>query len=194
LGYGGSCFPKDVKALIRVAEDNGFRARILESADSVNQDQRTIFLDKILTYYNNNVEGRTFALWGLAFKPRTNDMREAPAVNIINKLLNSGAKIQAYDPKACDEAKKIFGDKIKYVQNNYDALENADGLIIVTEWNEFRRPDYDKMKKLLKYPVIFDGRNQYDPKRLLERGFDYFCVGKNYCIFTCKNTEAIPKT
>ena len=180
LGYGGSCFPKDVKALIKVAEDNGFNAKILESADSVNKEQRALFIDKIMNYFDNNIDGKTFGIWGLAFKPRTNDMREAPAITIINYLLENGATVQAYDPKAYDEAKKVFKDKIKYTQNNYEAIEGADGLIVVTEWNEFRRPDYDKMKKLLKTSVIFDGRNQYDAKRLAERGFDYICIGKGF--------------
>jgi len=178
LGYGGSCFPKDVKALIRVAEDNGFKASILSSVDKMNQTQRTLFVEKILNHFDNNVNGKTFALWGLAFKPRTNDMREAPAITIINTLLSKGAKIKAYDPKAVDEAKTIFGDSIEYSKNNYEALEGADALILVTEWNEFRRPDFDKIKKLLKQPVIFDGRNQYEPKRMYRRGFTYFSIGK----------------
>lgn len=179
LGYGGSCFPKDVKALIRVAEDNNFSASILSSADRVNQEQRRIFTDKILRYFDNNVEGKTFALWGLAFKPRTNDMREAPAIFIINKLLERGAKIQAYDPKAMDEARRVIGDRILYAKSSYDALTGADALILATEWNEFRRPDFDRIKSLLNKPVIFDGRNQYEPKRLADRGIDYLCIGKS---------------
>ncbi len=178
LGYGGSCFPKDVKALIKVAQDSGIPSKILEAADEINQHQRKIFLDKIFEYFNGDVKGKTFALWGLAFKPRTNDMREAPAITIIQKLVNAGANIQAYDPKAIEEAKVIFGDSIKYTQTNYEALSGADALILVTEWNEFRRPDFEKIKKLLKTPVIFDGRNQYEPKRMQERGFEYVCVGK----------------
>ena len=178
LGYGGSCFPKDVKALMRIAEDNGFEASILSSADKLNQTQRLLFIDKIMNHFNNDVNGKTFALWGLAFKPRTNDMREAPAITIINTLLNNGAKIKAYDPKAADEAKTIFGDSIEYSKNNYEALEGADALVLVTEWNEFRRPDFDKIKTLLKQPVIFDGRNQYDPKRISDRGFTYYSIGK----------------
>ncbi|OGI21190.1 MAG: hypothetical protein A2255_05000 [Candidatus Melainabacteria bacterium RIFOXYA2_FULL_32_9] len=144
----------------------------------MNQTQRTLFVEKILNHFDNNVNGKTFALWGLAFKPRTNDMREAPAITIINTLLSKGAKIKAYDPKAVDEAKTIFGDSIEYSKNNYEALEGADALILVTEWNEFRRPDFDKIKKLLKQPVIFDGRNQYEPKRMYRRGFTYFSIGK----------------
>lgn len=178
LGYGGSCFPKDVKALVRVAEDNGFEASILSAVDKVNKDQRNLFINRIMAYYNNDIKGKTFALWGLAFKPRTNDMRESPAIAIVNALLQKGAVIKAYDPKAMEEARSILGDIIKYSQSSYEALEGADAMILATEWNEFRRPDFDKIKKLLKKPVIFDGRNQYDPKRMKDRGFDYFSIGK----------------
>lgn len=182
LGYGGSCFPKDVKALINVAKENDFNTEILNAVDNVNKNQRLIFIDKILDYFGNSISGKTFAVWGLAFKPRTNDMREAPAITIINKLIEKGAKIKAYDPKAIEEAKKIIGDKIEYAKSNYDALDNADALLLLTEWNEFRRPDFDKIKEKLKNPVIFDGRNQYNPKRLKQRGFTYICVGKNFKI------------
>lgn len=182
LGYGGSCFPKDVKALIKVAQDNNVPAKMLEAADKINQDQRNIFTDKILSFFNGDVKGKTFALWGLAFKPRTNDMREAPAITIVERLLAQGANIQAFDPKAMDEAKKYFGDRITYVSNNYEALKGADALVLVTEWNEFRRPDFDKIKTLLKNPVIFDGRNQYEPARMKERGFSYICTGKQALI------------
>ena len=178
LGYGGSCFPKDVKALIKVAHDSGVPSKILEAADNINKQQREIFIDKIIRHFNGDLKGKTFALWGLAFKPRTNDMREAPAFTIIERLLDAGANIQAYDPKAMEEAKLLIGDSVKYAQNSYDALTNADALILVTEWNEFRRPDFERIKKLLKNPVIFDGRNQYEPKRMQERGFEYICIGK----------------
>ncbi len=178
LGYGGSCFPKDVKALIKVAKDNKVPSSILESVDELNKQQRELFIDKILSYYNNNVEGKKFAVWGLSFKPRTNDMREAPSITIVNKLLEKGASISAYDPKAMDEAQKIFGDRIDYADSSYDALEGADALLLVTEWNEFKRPNFDKIKNLLKHLVIFDGRNQYDPIRTKKRGFDYICIGK----------------
>lgn len=178
LGYGGSCFPKDVKALIKVANDSGVPSKILEAADNINKQQREIFTDKIFKYFGGDLKGKTFALWGLAFKPRTNDMREAPAFTIIQRLKDAGATIQAYDPKAMDEAKKIIGNSVEYAQNSYDALSNADALILVTEWNEFRRPDFERIKKLLKNPVIFDGRNQYDQKRMQERGFEYICIGK----------------
>ena len=178
LGYGGSCFPKDVKALIKVAHDSGVPSKILEAADNINKQQREIFIDKIIRHFNGDLKGKTFALWGLAFKPRTNDMREAPAFTIIERLLAAGATIQAYDPKAMEEAKLLIGDSVKYAQSSYDALSNADALILVTEWNEFRRPDFERIKKLLKNPVIFDGRNQYEPKRMQERGFEYICIGK----------------
>ncbi|OGI01349.1 MAG: UDP-glucose 6-dehydrogenase [Candidatus Melainabacteria bacterium GWF2_37_15] len=178
LGYGGSCFPKDVKALIKIAQDNIIPCGILKAADETNSTQRKIFIERIFNYFNNDVKGKTFALWGLAFKPRTNDMREAPAITIINTLLEKGASIIAYDPKATDEAKRIFGNTITYVTSSYDALIGADALILATEWNEFRRPDFERIKKSLKNPVIFDGRNQYDVKRMQERGFDYICVGK----------------
>jgi len=178
LGYGGSCFPKDVKALIKVAEKNSIASPILSAVDNVNYNQRIMFVDKIADYFNNDLRGKTFALWGLAFKPRTNDMREAPSIEIIKRLLKLGAKIKAYDPKAAEDAKRIFGNTIEYVQNSYEALEGADALILVTEWNEFRRPDFEKIKKMLKTPVLFDGRNQYDPERLQRWGFDYICTGK----------------
>lgn len=177
IGYGGSCFPKDVKALVNVASQFNSKANILEAVDVVNENQRVLFLNKILDYYKGDVKGKTFAIWGLAFKPKTNDMREAPAITVINELLNKGANIQAFDPKAMDSAKKIFGDKIQYAQNSYGALKNADSLILLTEWNEFRRPDFTKIKALLKTPVIFDGRNQYDMKALSSRGFEYFNIG-----------------
>ena len=178
LGYGGSCFPKDVKALIKTAKDFNCDSSLLESADIVNKKQRMLFVNKILNYYNNDIKDKTFAIWGLAFKPKTNDMREAPSITIINELLNKGAKIKAYDPKAFDLAKLIFGDKITYSKNAYDALIDSNALLLLTEWNEFRRPDFDRIKSLLKTPVIFDGRNQYDSNRLKNKGFSYFCVGK----------------
>lgn len=179
LGYGGSCFPKDVKALVKVAEDNDYEAKILSSVDQVNKNQRLLFVEKVLKYFNYDVKGKTIAVWGLAFKSRTNDMREAPAITIIEKLLEAGANIQAYDPKAMDTARTIFGDSITYTKNNYDALKNSDALLLLTEWNEFRRPDFDLIKSSLKNPVIFDGRNQYDAKRLEARGFEYICIGKS---------------
>ncbi len=178
LGYGGSCFPKDVKALTKTALDNGCDCSILYAADEINKKQRKIFIDKIVTRFGDNIKNMTFAVWGLAFKPKTNDMREAPSVNIINELLDKGAKINAFDPKAFGEAKKYFSDKITYSKSAYEACENADCMLLLTEWNEFRRPDFDKIKELMKSPIIFDGRNQYNPQRLKERGFEYHCMGK----------------
>lgn len=178
IGYGGSCFPKDVKALISIAEDNGADNSILKAVDNTNKAQRTVFLNKILKHFDNNVEGKTFAVWGLAFKPKTNDMREAPAITVINELLKRGAKVQAYDPKAMDTAKFYFQDRITYAKSSYEALQGADALLLLTEWNEFRRPDMDRVKSALKTPLIFDGRNQYNANRIAQRGFEYVCMGK----------------
>ena len=178
LGYGGSCFPKDVKALIKTGSDFGCDMSIIKSANNVNKQQRLIFIDKIFNLFGENLSGKTFAVWGLAFKPKTNDMREAPAITIIETLINHGAKIKAYDPKAFDCASFYFKDKIEYSKSAYTALENADALLLLTEWNEFRRPDFDRIKQLLKQPIIFDGRNQYDADRLIEKGFNYTCIGK----------------
>ena len=177
LGYGGSCFPKDVQALIKTASDFGIDSDLLKATHKVNVNQRKNFVNKILKHYNNDIKNKTFAVWGLAFKPRTNDMRESPAITIINMLLDKGAKIKAYDPKAMETAKIIFGDKIVYSSNSYDALENADALILITEWNEFKRPSFDKIKSKLKEPIIFDGRNQYDKKRMTDRGIKYISLG-----------------
>lgn len=177
LGYGGSCFPKDVQALIKTASDFGIDSDLLKATHKVNVNQRKNFVNKILKHYNNDIKNKIFAVWGLAFKPRTNDMRESPAITIINMLLDKGAKIKAYDPKAMETAKIIFGDKIVYSSNSYEALENADALILITEWNEFKRPSFDKIKSKLKEPIIFDGRNQYDKKRMNERGIKYISLG-----------------
>ncbi len=178
LGYGGSCFPKDVKALIKTGKENNCEMNIIKAADNTNKKQRSIFIDKIISRFGTNLEGKTFAIWGLAFKPKTNDMREAPAITIINELLQRGAKIKSFDPKAVESAKCIFGDKIEYSKNAYEATENTDALLLLTEWNEFRRPDFERLKELMKLPIIFDGRNQYDRNRLVEKGFEYKCVGK----------------
>lgn len=180
LGYGGSCFPKDVQALMHIASEFDYETKLLNAVNSVNINQRQMFIEKILNRFNGNIDGLTFAVWGLAFKPQTNDMREAPAITIINALLEKGAKIQAYDPKAMDTAYAIFGDKITYTETSYEALNNADAILMLTEWNEFRKPDFDRIKSLMKAAIIFDGRNQYDGKFLLEKGFEYYCVGKDY--------------
>ena len=180
LGYGGSCFPKDVKALIKTASDNNCDHSLLSATDKINKTQRQIFVQKILDKFNGNVEGKTFAVWGLAFKPKTNDMREAPSITVINALLEAGAKIQAYDPKAFDAAKTYFNQNIIYSKTAFDALDGADSLVLLTEWNEFRKPDFDKIKEKLNTPIIFDGRNQYDGKKLSSLGFEYICVGRKF--------------
>ncbi len=180
LGYGGSCFPKDVKALTKTAKDNDCDYSLLRAADEVNKMQRQKFINKIVGKFGSDLSEKTFAVWGLAFKPKTNDMREAPSITIVNALLEMGAKVKAYDPKAFDLAEFYFGDKIEYSKSAYAALEGADCMLLLTEWNEFRRPDFDKMKDLMKTPVIFDGRNQYNGVRLIERGFEYYQVGKKY--------------
>ena len=179
IGYGGSCFPKDVKALIRTSHDYGISPFLLEAVEKVNKNQRERFIERIISHYGEDVEGKIFALWGLAFKPQTDDIREAPAVDIIRELTARGAKIKAYDPIAAENVKALFGSKnIEYYSKNYDALQDADALIIATEWFHFRNPDFSRMKSLLKYPVIFDGRNQYEPKKMKEEGFTYFCIGR----------------
>lgn len=178
IGYGGSCFPKDVKALIKTATENNTPCGILKSADKINQYQREHFVEKIIRKFGEDLNGKTFAVWGLSFKPKTNDMREAPSITIINRLLELGAKINAYDPKAFDNAKIIFKDRIDYALSAYEALDGADALLLLTEWNEFRNPDFDKIKKLLKNPVIFDGRNQYTSFGIENSGFEYYQVGK----------------
>ena len=179
LGYGGSCFPKDVKALIKTASENNSEMTIIKAADDVNKKQRTLFVKKITDKFGKDLSGKTFGVWGLAFKPKTNDMREAPAITVINELLKMGAKIKAYDPKAMDTAKFYFDSDIEYSSSAYDAVENTDALLLLTEWNEFRRPDFEKIKLLMKSKIIFDGRNQYDSLRLKEKGFEYFQIGRN---------------
>ena len=178
IGYGGSCFPKDIKALIKTASENGCDMTIAKSANEVNTRQREIFIEKVISKLGPDLSEKTIAVWGLAFKPKTDDMREAPSVTVINKLLSCGANIRAYDPKAIESSRRIFGDKIAYTENAYDALENADALLLLTEWNEFRRPDFERIKMAMKTPIIFDGRNQYDAKRLKEKGFTCVQTGK----------------
>ncbi|MCD7780973.1 MAG: UDP-glucose/GDP-mannose dehydrogenase family protein [Candidatus Gastranaerophilales bacterium] len=177
IGYGGSCFPKDVSALISVAKQNNVDSSLLQAVKDININQRELFVRKILNYYNGNVKDKTFAIWGLAFKPKTNDMREAPSITVINELLNKGAKIQAYDPHAIESAKRIFGDKILYAPSAYDTLKNSDALVLLTEWNEFRRLNIEKVTSMVKDLVIFDGRNQYNRNELKNAGITYINVG-----------------
>ena len=178
VGYGGSCFPKDVKALIKTAEDYKYDFRILNSVQWVNKQQRKLFTEQIFRHFNNRVAGKVFAVWGLSFKPNTDDMREAPAVSILSDLLKRRAKIRVFDPVAMNEARRYFKSSVTYCKSNYDALRGADALIVVTEWNEFRRPDFDQMKKLMRGFVVFDGRNIYDPQSLHEKEFIYYGIGR----------------
>lgn len=177
IGYGGSCFPKDVKALIHTAEDFNYELRILKAVEAVNLDQKSVLYHKILKYFNGDIKGKTIAIWGLSFKPQTDDMREAPSLVIIQKLLEAGAKVKAYDPVAMKEAKYTLGDTIIYADDQYDALIDADCLVLVTEWPEFRVPNFNIIRKLLNNPVVFDGRNIYEIAEMKRRGFDYFCIG-----------------
>ena len=179
LGYGGSCFPKDVKALIQTSKEFGLEAKVLQAVEEINHEQRYRFAENVKKHFGGDVKGKTFAVWGLSFKPQTDDMREAPAIDIISVLRDAGARFRAHDPVAMEVAKSIIGDKsVTYVSNYYDALEGADALLLLTEWNQFRRPDYERMKSLLKQPIIFDGRNQYDPAKMKEIGFTYYCIGR----------------
>ncbi|NOR57942.1 MAG: nucleotide sugar dehydrogenase, partial [Sulfurimonas sp.] len=181
-GYGGSCFPKDVQALAKTAKDFGYNPRILDAVEAVNLDQKYVMSNKVITRFGENLEGKTFAVWGLSFKPETDDMREASSITIINELTSRGAKVVAYDPKARHEAETHYlkgNDKVSYVDAKYDALKDADSVILVTEWQEFRSPDFDEMKKLLKNAVFFDGRNQFDKEKMNEYGFEYFQIGVN---------------
>ena len=178
IGYGGSCFPKDVQALAKSGKEYGYEFKILNAVMGINERQKTIIVPKIKDYFNGNLKDKKVAIWGLAFKPNTDDIREAPALYIINDLLSEGAQITAYDPEAMSNVKQVVGDKINYALNQYDALEGADVLIIATEWGEFRTPDFNKMKSLMKQPVIFDGRNVYDLKQMQKLGFYYNSIGR----------------
>lgn len=177
VGYGGSCFPKDIRAIIGMGGDEE-EMLLMKAVERVNELQKRILVQKVSRRFGENLSAKTFAVWGLAFKPRTDDMRDAPAIVVIDALLRMGARIQAFDPEATDEAKKIFSDRIDYAARSYDALDGASALLVLTEWNEFRRPDFDRIKELLKEPVIFDGRNIYDPLDLKKLGFEYFSIGR----------------
>jgi UDPglucose 6-dehydrogenase len=177
VGYGGSCFPKDVKAMLRFAGDRNYDFQILRSVELVNERQKRRLLSKMEAHFGS-LKGKRIAVWGLAFKPKTDDMREAPSVPLINGLLSAGATVQAYDPEAMRVARTIFGSKISYADNSYAALTGADALAIVTEWNEFREPDFGRMRKLMRTAVIFDGRNIYNPDTIRAQGFSYFSMGR----------------
>ena len=180
-GYGGSCFPKDVKALKKTAEEHGYKASLITSVEDVNDKQKLVIANKVVNKFGEDLEGKTFAVWGLAFKPETDDMREAPAIYVIKELVKRGAKIQAYDPKAMEEAEKFYLKDMKgvtYCKSKYDTLKNADAMILLTEWKEFRSPDFEELKKQLKEAVIFDGRNQYNDDLMKKLGFEYYQIGK----------------
>ncbi|MFZ0430565.1 MAG: UDP-glucose/GDP-mannose dehydrogenase family protein [Acidobacteriota bacterium] len=185
IGYGGSCFPKDVKALIRTGEEHGYSLDLIKTVEQVNENQKLVLVEKILRHFCPGrsaepgvLDDRTFAVWGLSFKPRTDDMREAPSVVILERLLQLGAVIQAYDPVAVEAARRIFGDRVRFAKTNYAALDGADALLLLTEWNVFRNPDFPRILRTLKQPVIFDGRNQYNPDELTDLGFMYYCIGR----------------
>jgi UDPglucose 6-dehydrogenase len=178
-GYGGSCFPKDVKALIKTAAENGYNMRILQAVEDVNDDQKSVIFNKVMKHFNGDIKGKTFAMWGLSFKPKTDDMREAPSLVIIDQLIEQGAKVKAYDPVAMDETKHMIGNKIEYANDPDEALIDADALLLVTEWPEFRIPNFKVMGKLLKNKVIFDGRNIYDAVEMNDLGFVYYGIGIN---------------
>jgi len=177
VGYGGSCFPKDVKALIKSASDHGYDFKILHAVEAANHAQKERLVAKMLAYFGS-LKGKTIAVWGLAFKPRTDDMREAPAIVIIEGLLAQGASVRAYDPEATRTARSVFGDRITFCEKSYDALAGADALAVVTEWNTFREPEFAKMRELMRSPVVFDGRNIYSPENMRTLGFTYFSIGR----------------
>lgn len=180
-GYGGSCFPKDVKALKKIAEEHGYKANLIESVENVNDAQKLVIANKVIKRFGENLEGKTFALWGLAFKPGTDDMREAPAIYVAKELVKRGAKIKAYDPKAIEEAREFYlkdVHNIEYFESKYEVLKDADALILLTEWKEFRSPDFEEIKEQLKNAVVFDGRNQYNAFNLEGKGFEYYQIGK----------------
>jgi len=178
VGYGGSCFPKDVKAVIHTARERGMEFPLLAAVEDVNEAQKRRLVEKVVAEFGEDLTGRRFAVWGLAFKPRTDDMREAPAITVVEGLLAHGATVAVHDPEALGEARKVFSERVTYHRTNYDVLQEADALLIVTEWNEFRRPDFGRMKQLLRRAMIFDGRNLYEPETMREQGFTYFPIGR----------------
>lgn len=178
IGYGGSCFPKDVKALVKTAEQNGYRMQVLQAVEQVNERQKGILFEKLQKHFGNDLPGKTIAIWGLAFKPETDDMREAPALVLIGKLLEAGCRIRVYDPIAMNECRRRMGESVCYAKDMYDAVLDADALLLVTEWKEFRLPSWAVIRKAMRQPVILDGRNIYDKKEMEEQGFVYHCIGK----------------
>lgn len=178
VGYGGSCFPKDVRALEAMAREKGYELKILPAVDEVNRRQKSVMPAKVLDHFKNDVAGKTFAIWGLAFKPRTDDVREAPALTVIDELLKRGAKLQVHDPEAMENVRRQYGDKLAYFERPYDALIDADALIVMTEWKEFQNVNFAAMRKLLRKPTVFDGRNIYEPKTMREAGFTYYSIGR----------------
>jgi UDPglucose 6-dehydrogenase len=177
IGYGGSCFPKDVKALIKTAAENGYEMQVLKAVESVNEAQKEVLFDKVVKHFDGALKGKKIAIWGLSFKPKTDDMREAPSLVIIDKLLAEGCTVTAYDPVAMEEAKHTLGDTITYAKDQYEAVIDADALLIVTEWPEFRSPNFEVVGRLLKEKVVFDGRNIYEPQEMEKAGFAYHCIG-----------------
>jgi UDPglucose 6-dehydrogenase len=178
IGYGGSCFPKDVQALAKSAEENKYDFQILKAVMEINEKQKTVIVDKLVTYYKGQLEGKHFALWGLAFKPETDDIREAPALYIIDELVKLGATVTVFDPEGMENVKALIGDKVKYAENQYEALTGADALLIATEWSLFRNPDFDRMEEKLANKVIFDGRNLYDLQKMIDLGYYYNSIGR----------------
>jgi UDPglucose 6-dehydrogenase len=178
IGYGGSCFPKDINALLHTSRSNHHTFRILTAVELVNQEQKKVMVGKIRRHFRNELKGKTVTLWGLAFKPNTDDIREAPALTIIDGLLQEGVALRVHDPEALPEVERRYGNQLKYFENNYEALKGADAMVLVTEWNEFRRPDFERMKTIMRQPVIFDGRNIYDPSKLRAKGFTYYGIGR----------------
>ncbi|MCK5879970.1 MAG: UDP-glucose/GDP-mannose dehydrogenase family protein, partial [Holophagae bacterium] len=180
VGYGGSCFPKDVKAILKTGEEYGHHLRVVDAVEQVNRNQPRQLIDKINAHFGGNLSGKKFAVWGLSFKPNTDDMREAPAIPVIHALVAAGATVTAYDPVAIENAKRKFGNLsgLSYTDNSYEALNNADALVLMTEWMEFRKPDFQKLSELLKEPVIFDGRNLFKLKNMKKLGFTYYSIGR----------------
>jgi UDPglucose 6-dehydrogenase len=177
-GFGGSCFPKDVRAIVSTGKSFGLNLKVLKSVNEVNDDQKKFLAEKVLGYFGKDAKGKKIAIWGISFKPKTDDIREAPSLVVIDELLKAGVKISVYDPEAMENIKSVLGETVSYAENNYDVLKDADALVVVTEWGVFRRPDFERMKSLMRKPVVFDGRNIYNPHELKELGFTYFSIGR----------------